>query len=50
VAESTPEQVEVVLLGTYHMDEPEIDEVNISGTPCSPTSASGNSKRSFDGS
>lgn len=26
----TPEQVEVVLLGTYHMDEPELDEVNVS--------------------
>jgi len=26
----TPEQVEVVLLGTYHMDEPGLDEVNVS--------------------
>ena len=26
----TPEQVEVVLLGTYHMDEPGLDDVNVS--------------------
>ncbi|SDJ34675.1 hypothetical protein SAMN05216226_102236 [Halovenus aranensis] len=26
----TPEQVEVVLLGTYHMDEPGLDNVNVS--------------------
>lgn len=26
----TPEQVEVVLLGTYHMDDPGLDEVNLS--------------------
>jgi hypothetical protein len=25
----TPEQVEVVLLGTYHMDDPGLDEVNV---------------------
>lgn len=27
----TPEQIEVVLLGTYHMDEAGLDEINISG-------------------
>ena len=26
----TPEQVEVVLLGTYHMTEPGLDAVNVS--------------------
>jgi hypothetical protein len=26
----TPEQVEVIVLGTYHMDEPGLDQVNIS--------------------
>ncbi|MFC7057401.1 hypothetical protein [Halovenus salina] len=25
----TPEQVEVIVLGTYHMDEPGLDKVNV---------------------